>query len=259
MRTVHTVLERHLTYPMRGYLPLFVPASLRFGSPSWPPSSAPSCGMPAASHSPAVADSSWIVMLAPRHAAPRLAAGLTRGVGGEVGLTFTHAINGFQFTGSAAAAEALRRNPDVVSVSPGPSDHAHRRDAAHWVRAHRGVRRGHALGGAYHNGYRGNGARIAVLDTGIDLDHPDLVGSIDPGRQQELRDPGRPSRGRIRAWHSRGGDRRAAPETASAWSLAPEAGLVAVKVFDDSGNSSESLVLCGRVRDGPERGRGQHQ
>ena len=35
--------------------------------------------------------------------------------------------------------------------------------------------------GAYHNGYRGNGARIAIVDTGIDLDHPDLVGEHRPG------------------------------------------------------------------------------
>src|SRR5688500_14869226 len=58
---------------------------------------------------------SWIVMLAPGHAARGLAAGLTRDVGGEIGLTYTHAINGFQFKGSAAAAAALERNPKVLS------------------------------------------------------------------------------------------------------------------------------------------------
>ena len=33
--------------------------------------------------------------------------------------------------------------------------------------------------GAYQAGFRGNGARIAILDTGIDLDHPELAASID--------------------------------------------------------------------------------
>ena len=36
--------------------------------------------------------------------------------------------------------------------------------------------------------------------------------------------------------------------------VAPEARLVPVKVFDDAGNSAESLVLCGLDQSGPQHG-----
>ena len=81
-------------------------------------SAAPAMAAPPVGVAAGPAASSWIVTLAPGRAAPQLAAGLTRNVGGEVGLVYTRAINGFQFNGSAAAAEALRRNPNVASVTP---------------------------------------------------------------------------------------------------------------------------------------------
>src|SRR6187200_1221070 len=81
-------------------------------------SAAPALAAPPAGVAAGGADSSWIVTLVPGHAAPRLAGVLARDVGGRIGQTYTHAINGFQFTGSAAAAQALRRNPNVVSVAP---------------------------------------------------------------------------------------------------------------------------------------------
>ena len=101
------------------------------------------------------------------------------------------------------------------------------------------------LTGAYHNGYRGNGARIAVLDTGIDLDHPDLVASIDLGDSKNCVTPGAPPEdGYGHGTHVAG--TAAAPRNGiGVVGVASEAELVAVKVFDDSGNSSESLVLCG--------------
>ena len=184
-------------------------------------------------------------MLAPGQAAPQQAAGLARGAGGEVGLTFTHAINGFVFKGSAVAAEALRRNPNVVSVTP---------DLPITLTAETlptGIERVAAYdndtpgAGAYHNGYRGNGARIAVVDTGIDLDHPDLIGSIDHANSKNcVNASAEPDDGYGHGTHVAG--TAAAPlNGVGVVGIAPEAELVAVKVFDDAGNSSESLVLCG--------------
>ena len=184
-------------------------------------------------------------MLEPGRAAPRMAARLTREVGGEVGLTFTQAIDGFQFKGSAAAAAALRRNPNVVSVTP---------DRAITLEAETlptGIERIAAFDNdapntdAYHNGYRGNGARIAIVDTGIDLDHPDLVASIDQASGKNCVNPATPPNDGYGHGTHVAGTAAAPLNGIGVVGAAPEADLVAVKVFDDAGNSSEALVLCG--------------
>src|SRR5680860_915012 len=58
----------------------------------------------------------WIVQLR-ADADPATAAGpLARQHGGSVGHVYQHALNGFSFRGSAAAASALARNPMVTLV-----------------------------------------------------------------------------------------------------------------------------------------------
>ena len=94
-----------------------------------------------------------------------------------MGLRYEEALHGFQFHGSVQAAAALEQSPGVVSVEA---------DTALYLQEKLpfGIERIEAYepenpNGAYQQGFRGAGARIAVLDTGIDLDHPDLVDSID--------------------------------------------------------------------------------
>ena len=126
----------------------------------------------------ALARNSWIVTLRAGVDAGD-AAGLARAAGGRAGHVFEHALNGFQFKGSAAAAAALERNPRVASVEP--DGVLHLTETLPY-----GVKRVFAYRqsgqtGAYQAGFRGNGARVAILDTGIDLDHPELAASIDHG------------------------------------------------------------------------------
>ena len=131
-----------------------------------------------------LASNSWIVTLEAGADPSADARGLARGAGGRVGHVYEHALNGFQFRGSAAAAQALEHNPNVASVQA---------DGALTLTETLpfGVKRVWAYRqsdqtGAYQAGFRGNGARIAILDTGIDLDHPELA-SIDRQRVgQEL-------------------------------------------------------------------------
>ena len=66
-------------------------------------------------------EGSWIVTLAPGVDASTEAAALAQANGGSAGFVFRSALNGFQFSGSSAAADALRRNPNVTGVYP---DHA---------------------------------------------------------------------------------------------------------------------------------------
>jgi subtilisin family serine protease len=185
---------------------------------------------------------SWIVLLKPS-ADMRAAKQLARSEGGSIGLTYRHAVKGFQFDGSAKAAAALARNPQVRTVS---LDHA----LTLTETLPYGIKRidAHVPGspdGAYQNGFRGAGARIAIIDTGIDLDHPDLAASVDVtgGKNcQALGTP--PNDGHGHGTHVAG--TAAAPlNGVGVVGVAPEAQLVPVKVFDDAGNSAESLVLCG--------------
>jgi subtilisin family serine protease len=189
-----------------------------------------------------LAKGSWIVMLRAGAHPKADAPGLAKKAGGSVGQVYTHAIKGFQFKGSAKAAAALRKNPNVVSVTTDHAVYLSETDPF-------GIERIDAFivggGDAYSAGYRGAGARIAVIDTGIDLDHPDLAASIDTASGYNcFDDQVPPNDGHGHGTHVAG--TAAAPLNGEGVvGVAPEATLVPIKVFDDAGNSSEALVLCG--------------
>ncbi|HEV7200797.1 MAG TPA: S8 family serine peptidase, partial [Candidatus Limnocylindria bacterium] len=187
---------------------------------------------------------SWIVQLRPGVSPAAQALDLSRLAGGRAGLVFQIAINGFQFRGTQAAAQMLARHPWVESV---------RADRPiHLVESlPNGIERIWAYDNdspadsAYHQGFRGNGARIAVLDTGIDLDHPDLVGAIDQGLGKNCVNPALPPEDGYGHGTHVSGTAAAPINGVGVVGVAPESRLVPVKVFDDAGNSSEALVLCG--------------
>ncbi len=165
-----------------------------------------------------------------------------RRAGGQVGKVYSHAINGFQMKGTASAAAAMRRAPGVLSVTRDRPVHLTETDPF-------GIERIHAFivggGDAYSAGFRGAGARIAIIDTGIDLDHPDLAAHIDIASGKNCVNPGQPPNdGHGHGTHVAG--IAAAPlNGVGVVGVAPEATLVPIKTFDDAGNSSEALVLCG--------------
>ena len=186
-----------------------------------------------------IADS-WIVMLAPGADAAADAPGLAHAAGGEVGHVYQHALIGFQLRGSAAAAQALRNNPRVVSVEPD-------RAIELTETLPFGVKRISAYrdpGGAYQAGFRGAGARIAVLDTGIDLDHPDLVANIDGALGRNCVNDTLPPNDVYGHGTHVAGTAAAPRNNVGVVGVAPEASLVAVKMFTDTGTSSEALALC---------------
>ncbi|HJT64440.1 MAG TPA: S8 family serine peptidase, partial [Candidatus Limnocylindria bacterium] len=205
------------------------------------PASSPSGHTTAATH---VVHDSWIVQLEPGVSPAAEAPGLARMAGGRVGLVFPLALNGFQFHGSAAAAQALAGSPHVASVTPDRPMHL-------IESLPNGIERIWAFdndtpaNSAYHQGFRGNGARIAVLDTGVDVDHPDLVGAIDHSLGKNCVNPALPPEDGYGHGTHVSGTALAPLNGVGVVGVAPEARLVPVKVFDDAGNSSEALVLCG--------------
>lgn len=194
----------------------------------------------------ALARDSWLVTLVADADPPSEAPDLARAAGGEVGIVYRLAMHGFQLSGSEQAADALRRNPRVASVQPDRAvyltdllPHGVDRVEA-WDQA--------GTDGSYQQGFRGNGARIAIMDTGIDLDHPDLVGAIDVGLGANCVNPALPPNDGYGHGTHVSGTAAAPYNTVGIVGVAPEARLVPIKVFDDAGSSAESIIMCGFER-----------
>src|SRR6056297_1388733 len=122
--------------------------------------------------------SSFIVVLEPGVGdVPGAAAQLAASVRGDVGFVYQHSVQGFSITASDAAAAALARNPRVAYVE---------RDQKVTLAAQTvptGIDRIFATGNANldidgTDDYR-VAAEVAVIDTGVDLEHPDL--NVVPG------------------------------------------------------------------------------
>ncbi|MFW6042043.1 MAG: S8 family serine peptidase [Chloroflexota bacterium] len=102
---------------------------------------------------------------------------------------------------------------------------------------------------AWDAGARGAGARVAVLDTGFDLDHPDLVPNINFGLSKDFTGEGLQytladvfSHGTHTA-----GTIAAADNAFGVIGVAPEAELVLVKVLGDEGSGTFEDVIAGIV------------
>ncbi|WP_299754630.1 S8 family serine peptidase [uncultured Pontibacter sp.] len=103
---------------------------------------------------------------------------------------------------------------------------------------------------AWNAGYRGKGVRIAVLDSGFDLDHADLAPNIDyaasanfvVGESLGYALPGVGSHGTHTA-----GTIAAADNGIGIIGVAPESELILVKVLRDSGSGSFSWMMQGIV------------
>lgn len=102
---------------------------------------------------------------------------------------------------------------------------------------------------AWEAGHTGKGVRVAVLDTGIDPDHPDLVANIDPFYSAKVSCYG--------IWPDYSDDNghgtwtagiiAAADNELGVIGVAPEAAIVAVKVLDEEGKAEFSTIVCGII------------
>ena len=178
----------------------------------------------------------WIVALAP-FADPREAEALARAGGGQAGRTFQVALEGFVFKGSEQAARRLSEHPRIRRVSPNVV-----------VRAEvdsepTGVRRIDA-DDARAASFTGAGTRVAVLDTGVDLDHPDLSGNLDTTMGTNCVDSGEPDDDNGHGTHV-AGILAAEADGQGVVGVAPGTRIVPVKVLDDDGNGSFADIICG--------------
>ena len=190
---------------------------------------------------PAGEDVSVIVVLDHPADASRVAQRLAAEHGGQAPQVFSHVLGGFQFVGSAQAVAALSHASGVRAVVPDRTfslvDVAgtgfFRIDAEQSVADPQGP-------------YRGAGARVALIDSGIDTDHPDLAPNLDLSNSYNCIRPGAvPEDDNGHGTHVAG--IAAAAFNTNGFGLvgvAPSARIVALKAFDANGNGTTAQIIC---------------
>jgi subtilisin len=178
----------------------------------------------------------WIVALQP-FVDPDEAALLAGGAGGRAAQVYEVALRGFLFQGPEEAARRLAEHPRIRKVS------ANRPVESTAETEPSGVRRISA-GAARRVGLTGQGVTVAVIDSGIDLDHPDIQANIDAGRGKNCLGSGSPDDDNGHGSHV-AGTVAAVANGSGVVGVAPEVSLVPVKVLNSKGKGAFSDVICG--------------
>jgi len=138
--------------------------------------------------------------------------------------------------------ENLRRHPDVQAVALDMQIHASLTESAAVIRANR----------VWNDlGITGAGINVAVLDSGVDLNHPDLADHIVAQHCFSKGDcpPGKTDEGESAQDEHGHGTHVAgiitSRGTVSPRGIAPDAGIVAVRVMDATGSGWNSDVVAG--------------
>lgn len=187
------------------------------------------------------ATGTWIVVLADRSDPAGTASALAHRVGGEVRYVYDHVLGGFAFGGSAAAAAALARSPEVSRIEPARP--VHLTEILPF-----GVQR---IGGwsAHGAGYTGTTSvgtkvRIAILDSGINATHPDLAPNVATGEGKNCVGTQPPNDDNGHGTHV-AGTAAAAYNGSDVVGVATDARLTSIKVVTADGQGTDAQVLCG--------------
>lgn len=149
--------------------------------------------------------------------------------------TYSYAIKGFAATVPAARLDAVKADSQVLFVSED------REVSIGAQTLPTGVDRIDAEQTATHTN-KGTGVNVAVIDTGIDLTHPDLKANIVGGKNCSTGKSYNDGNGH--GSHV-SGTIAAANNTEGVVGVAPEAKLWAVRVLNNAGSGTWSSVICG--------------
>ena len=185
----------------------------------------------------------YIVVLKDSVADPgAVAAQHAKAFGGQVGHVYRHALKGYAATLSPDRLELLRANPLVAYVADDMSVSIASKPIPSTQTLPTGIDRADGdLSSARSGDGKGSvDADIAVLDTGIDADHPDLnvVGGINCAEGKSFDD--------VQGHGTHVAGTAAAIDNGfGVVGVAPGARLWAVRVLNDKGSGNQSKLLCG--------------
>lgn len=191
-----------------------------------------------AAATPSQQASGYIVVLRAGTDAPSVAAQQARANGAAIGHIYQHALRGYSARMSAAAAARLATDPQVLFVQ---SDGVVSIDAQTLPT---GINR---IDGELSSTISGNGSGsvnvdVAVIDTGIDLTHPDL--NVSRTRSVNCSTGGSANDGNGHGTHV-SGTIGALDNADGVVGVAPGARLWAVRVLNNAGSGSFADVICG--------------
>ena len=184
---------------------------------------------------------SVIVVLDPGVDVASTTATLARQHGGRAAHVYDRVLGGFAFVGSSDAAAALAQAPGVRAVLPDQVFKLADVAGTGFFRIGANVSVNDPQGP-----YRGAGARIAVIDSGIDINHRDLAPNLDLIHSYNCIQPGAaPNDDNGHGTHVAG--IAAAAFNSDGYGIvgvAPSAKIVALKAFDASGNGTTGQIVC---------------
>ena len=180
----------------------------------------------------------WIVQLRPGVNPAAAAPGLAKEHGGSVGYVYRHALNGFSFRGSAAAAAALERNPKVTLVEADAEVQLEDTQTGATWGLDRIDQHALPLSGSYMYERTGTGVTAYIIDTGIRPTHQEFGGRASVGTDLV----GDGQNGIDCNGH---GTHVAGTIGGTTYGVAKAVDLVAVRVFGCTGGTSWETIIAG--------------
>lgn len=191
----------------------------------------------------AAPEPAWIVVVDPS-ADPAAEARAAGTQGAAVRHVYTDALVGFSFVGDARAAAAVAKSPRVRAVVPAETFELD--DSASWGFFRVDADLAHQ---AANGAWMGEGTRVVVIDSGVDVDHPDLAPNLDLANSLDCLTPGSTADPIDQNGHGThvAGIAAAAynSDGYGAVGVAAAADLVAVRSFGANGYGSTDDILCG--------------
>jgi subtilisin len=161
---------------------------------------------------------------------------LVRGLGGEVKYTY-HIIPAIAAYVPETAIQGLVKNPRVTVIEPDIAIHATDAELSNsWGVEHIGA------GVVHTSGNKGNGVKVAIIDTGIDYNNPEFAGRY-AGGYDFVNSDNDPMDDNGHGTHV-AGIIAAADNDLGVVGVAPEAEIYALKVLDKNGSGSFFDVIA---------------